>query len=64
MSTGIEFAEYRSLMGLLEHVRDVACLPKRYTHGLYAPHGAEGESQEGPNTVVRLRVFMRIQFER
>ena len=39
--SGIEFGEYRSLMGLLEHVRCIARVPKRYTHGLYAPHGAD-----------------------
>ncbi|MGA1354685.1 MAG: hypothetical protein ACO32I_07955, partial [Candidatus Limnocylindrus sp.] len=62
LNEGIEFAEYRSLMGLLEHMRDIARLPRRYTHGLYAPHGAGGEGAEGPNTIVRPKVFMVIQF--
>lgn len=61
---GIEFWEYRGLMGLLEHLRDVARLPKRYTHALYAPHGREGESCQGPNAIVRPSVFMTVQFKR
>lgn len=64
MNDGIEFAEYRALMGLLEHLRDVARLPKRFTHGLYAPHGRDGEGQDGPNALVRPNVFMKLQFER
>lgn len=62
MNHGIEFSEYRSLMGLLEHVRDVARLPRRYTHGLYAPHSRGGESDEGPNKIVHPNAFMIIQF--
>lgn len=59
---GLEFADYRSLMGLLEHVRDVARLPRRFTHGLYAPHGAAGEAAYGPNSLVRPKIFMAVQF--
>ena len=61
---GLEFSEYRSLMGLLEHLRCVARIPKRYTHGLYAPHGAGGESQDGPNALVKCRIFMAVQFQK
>ena len=62
--SGIEFCEYRSLMGLLEHVRCIARVPKRYTHGLYAPHGADGEGRLGPNTIVRPNPLMSRQFQR
>ncbi|MGA1354809.1 MAG: hypothetical protein ACO32I_08575, partial [Candidatus Limnocylindrus sp.] len=64
LDTGLPFSEYRSLMGLLEHLRDVARLPRRYTHALYAPHGRAGESQDGPNAIVKPKVFMVVQFQR
>ena len=63
-SVGIEFGEYRSLMGLLEHVRCVTRFPKAYLHGLYAPHGADGEGSNGPNTLVHPNVMMSSQFSR
>ena len=62
LDRGLEFAEHRSLMGLLEHLRCIARIPKRYTHGLYEPHGADGEGRNGPNALVRARVFMAVQF--
>ena len=58
---GIEFEHYRSLVGLLEHVRCVAVLPRRYMHGLYAPHGADGEGRGGPQAMVRCTQFMEAQ---
>jgi len=64
LSKGIEFAEYRSLMGLLEHVRCIVRAPKRFTHGLYAPHGRDGEGSQGPNTLVRPSIFMTLQFRK
>jgi hypothetical protein len=33
------YAEYRSLVGLLEHLRCVGRVPRRFMHALYAPHG-------------------------
>lgn len=59
---GVDFSEYRSLMGLLEHFRDVARVPKHYTHSLYGPHGCQGEGVNGPNALVRPNFFMRLQF--
>ena len=47
------FGEYRALMGLLEHLRFIAQLAAETTNGLYRPHGAHGESREGPSTRVR-----------
>lgn len=64
LDNGLEFSDYRSLMGLLEHVRDAARVPKRYVHALYAPHGATGEGAYGPNAMVKPTYFMRLQFDR
>ena len=49
----LTFEEYRALTGLLEHVRCIARVPRRLMAGLYHPHSADGESAEGPATVVR-----------
>ena len=46
---GQPFHIYRSLIGLLEHLRDVNLRGRNVMHGLYAPHGAEGASRYGPN---------------
>ena len=61
-SRGVEFAVYRSLMGLLEHIRCVVRVPKRFMHGLYAPHGPDGEGRRGPNTLVVTSPLMAKQF--
>ena len=63
-SAGVEFGVYRSLVGLLEHLRCIARLPRRAMHGLYAPHGPEGESKDGPNALVRPSLLMKLQFDR
>jgi hypothetical protein len=47
------FGEYRALMGLLEHLRFIAQLAADATNALYRPHGAQGESGEGPNAQVK-----------
>ena len=59
-----EFGSYRSLIGLLEHIRQANLLGKHYMHGLYAPHGADGASQHGPSGVVVCDVLMRKQLQR
>lgn len=48
----ITLGEYRALMGLLEHLRFVAQLSAETTNALYRPHGATGESQDGPGARV------------
>ena len=48
----LSFADYRSLIGLLEHFRMVCRLPKHTMLGLYGPHSASGESASGPTTLV------------
>ena len=49
----ITFSEYRALMGLLEHLRFVAMLTADVTSAMYRPHGAHGESRDGPSAIVR-----------
>lgn len=57
----LTFDDYRSLVGLLEHIRHALCLPRRVMHGLYFPHGPHGEGRSGPSTLVRPNFFMAIQ---
>ena len=61
---GITFEEYRSLIGLLEHIRCIARVPRRLMSGLYAPHGADGESSDGPSTIVRATILMALQLKK
>ena len=61
MREGLQFDAYRSVIGLLEHLRCVAQLPRRLMHGLYAPHGATGEGVDGPSAMVKPSTFMRLQ---
>jgi hypothetical protein len=51
----LQFAEYRSLVGLLEHFLCVNCAPRRVMHGLYGPH--RDASIDGPTDIVRLDFF-------
>ena len=60
----ITFGEYRSLVGLLEHLRFVARLEADATNALYRPHGRSGESQSGPATIVHPTALMRVSLEK
>ena len=64
LADGCEFHEYRSLCGLLEHFRAVNLQGRNVMHGLYAPHGPEGASREGPNGRVRCDALMIKQLRR
>ena len=59
----LTFDDYRSLTGLLEHIRHACSWPRRIMHGLYKPHGLNGESQSGPSTIVRPNYFMTMQLQ-
>ena len=63
LNSQLAFDSYRSLMGLLEHVRHALCLPRKVMHGLYRPHGADGESRDGPSALVRPNYFMSAQLQ-
>ena len=58
------FASYRSLCGLLEHLRAVTVKGRNTMFGLYEPHGPEGASREGPDGIVRCSLLMRKQLLR
>ena len=53
LGNGVEFQEYRALLGLLEHLRSVNLRGRNAMHGLYAPHGPTGASRLGPSGLVR-----------
>ena len=59
-----DFQTYRSLCGLLEHLRAVILRGRNVMHGLYEPHGAEGASRDGPSALVDCNELMRKQLER
>ena len=61
LTSELPFDEYRSNIGLLEHIRNALCLPRRIMHGLYRPHGPYGEGLLGPCTIVRPDPFMSSQ---
>ena len=58
LTSELPFDEYRSNIGLLEHIRNALCLPRRLMHGLYRPHGPNGEGLLGPCTIVQPDPFM------
>ena len=61
----VQFQQYRSLIGLLEHLRCIARLPRRFMHGLYKPHGAQGVGRiEGPNGLVQPSTLITTQVKR
>ena len=60
----LNFDDYRSLCGLLEHIRHALFLPRSVMHGLYFPHGPHGEGREGPSTLVSPNPFMVTQLQR
>lgn len=62
--TRTEFSEYRSLIGMLEHLRCVNCAPGSVMYGLYTPHKTSAIQLEGPSTFIRCTVFMLHQLQR
>ena len=61
---GQPFHVYRSLIGLLEHLRDVNLRGRNVMHGLYAPHQTTGASQYGPSGRVFCDELMAKQLRR
>eukprot|EP00966_Prymnesium_polylepis_P162041 3744999-Prymnesium_polylepis.1 len=49
--TGTEFHIYRSLCGLLEHLRAVNVHGRNVMHGLYRPHAQLGDALDGPTAM-------------
>ena len=60
----VEFHVYRSLCGLLEHLRAVVLKGRHVMHGLYRPHGPDGAARFGPNGIVEVDELMRKQLSR
>ena len=59
-----EFSEYRSLMGMLEHIRCVNQAPRSAMYGLYTPHKSAAVRSEGPAALVAVHPFMDAQLRR
>ena len=64
LANRLAFDLYRSLIGLLEHIRHALRQPRRTMHGLYFPHGPSGEGRDGPSAIVRPNQFMSRQLLR
>ena len=61
---GQPFHVYRSLIGLLEHLRAVNLRGRNVMHGLYAPHRPDGASRFGPSGRVFCDELMLKQLQR
>ena len=61
---GQPFHVYRSLIGLLEHLRAVNLRGRNVMHGLYAPHRPDGASRFGPSGRVYCDDLMLKQLQR
>lgn len=59
-----DFSLYRSLCGLLEHLRAINLQPRNIMYGLYRPHRPDGESRFGPAGRIVCDPLMRKQLER
>jgi len=59
-----DFQEYRSLVGMLEHLRCVNCADASCMYGLYGPHRSEAVRNDGPSALVRVHAFMAAQLQR
>ena len=60
----LEFGEYRSLLGMLEHLRCVNCAPASVMYGLYGPHRSTRIRADGPTALVRVTAFIALQLQR
>ena len=64
LERGVHFHVYRSLCGLLEHLRAVNLQARNIMFGLYRPHGPTGASKFGPTGWVTCDPLMRKQLLR
>ena len=64
LTSRTDFQEYRSLIGMLEHLRCVNCAPAACMYGLYGPHRSESIRNDGPSAPIRVNAFMAAQLER
>ena len=64
LSSRCDFDEYRSLIGMLEHLRCVNCAAASVMYGLYGPHRSERVRRDGPSAQVMVNPFMAAQLQR
>ena len=64
LTDGLPFQDYRSLIGLLEHLRCVYAAAASTMYGLYSPHGSLRVQQEGPAALIRPNGFQVEQLKR
>ena len=57
MTNGMPFQDYRSLIGLLEHLRCIYCAAASIMYSLYQPHGSLRVRHEGPSAIIRPNPF-------
>jgi hypothetical protein len=64
LTDGLPFQDYRSLIGLLEHLRCVYAAAASIMYSLYVPHGSLRVRQEGPAALIRPNGFQVEQLKR
>ena len=64
LTSGMPFQDYRSLVGLLEHLRCIYGAQRSAMYGLYAPHGSLRVRLEGPAALIRPNGFQTEQLQR
>ena len=64
LAGGMEFGTYRSLVGLLEHLRCVNRRQADHMYGLYEPHIHEARHAAGPSGAIIVTELMRKQLRR
>jgi hypothetical protein len=64
LTDGLPFQDYRSLIGLLEHLRCVYAAAASIMYSLYLPHGSLRVRQEGPAALIRPNGFQVEQLKR
>ena len=64
LTNGMPFQDYRSLIGLLEHLRCVYGALRSTMYGLYLPHGSLRVRHEGPAALIQPNGFQIEQLKR
>ena len=64
LTSGLPFQDYRSLIGLIEHLRCIYGAQRSAMYGLYLPHGSLRVRHEGPAALIRPNGFQTEQLER
>ena len=63
LTSGLPFQDYRSLIGLVEHLRCIYGAQRSAMYGLYLPHGSLRVRQEGPAALIRPNGFQTEQLQ-